>query len=155
MRMVLVTEVYILCIVIVAAILGGVVGWEREKANKPAGLRTHIIICASAALLTKLGMIIIDQFEILYGPAIQTDPLRILNALIVGVSFIGGGLIIKDQESLTVRNLTTAASLVMVASIGMTVALEQYVLAVGVTVLILVVSSIVVPTKKKKRVAKR
>jgi putative Mg2+ transporter-C (MgtC) family protein len=118
--------------------LGAVVGFEREVKDKPAGLRTHMLVAGATALLVALGGTIVDGFqEELGGNLVQADPIRIIEAVITGVSFLGAGTILRHRGTLQVEGLTTAASLLFVAALGVSVALSQGVLAVGATVLVL------------------
>jgi putative Mg2+ transporter-C (MgtC) family protein len=121
----------------VAMLLAGVIGLEREQAHKPAGLRTHMLVAGAAALLVILGDLVIHRYNRPeFIPGIRADPLRILSAVITGVSFLGAGTILRRVQTDKVEGLTTAASLLMVAAIGATVALGEPGLAVGVTVLV-------------------
>ena len=132
--------------VAVAAVFAGFVGLEREKAEKPAGLRTHMIIGSAAALLVSLGQVLVMHYEDLHiAPYLQTDPIRIIEAIIVGISFIGAGTILKREGVNDVRFLTTAASILMSAGIGIAVALDQYVIAAGVTILSLIINYTMLP----------
>lgn len=115
---------------VLAALLGGAIGWERERSRKPAGLRTNVLICVGAALLADLSLRAAAMTE---GPA---DPGRIAAQIVTGVGFLGAGTIIQGQGS--VIGLTTAATLWVVAAIGMAVGLGAIVEAVGTTVLVLV-----------------
>lgn len=116
---------------VLAAILGGAIGWEREQAHKPAGLRTNILICLGAALLTDLSTTIAAQAP---GPA---DPGRIAAQIVTGMGFLGAGSIIQSRGSVT--GLTTAATLWVVAAIGMSVGFGADIEAAGATVLVLIV----------------
>lgn len=100
---------------IVAAIgLGAVVGWERERANKPAGLRTHILVC----LGTTVFVIACS------GSGMDSDALsRVIQGIVTGLGFIGAGAILKRSDERDVRGLTTAAGLWMTAAIGVAVGL--------------------------------
>jgi len=126
----------------IAAILAGVVGLERELGAKPAGLRTHMIIGAVATLFVHMGQVAVREFlhELPPGININTDPLRIFEAIVVGVSFIGAGTIIRTPDGKSVQYLTTAASLLLSAGIGMAVGCQLYLLAVGVALLALVIT---------------
>jgi putative Mg2+ transporter-C (MgtC) family protein len=125
--------------VALAMLLGAVLGLEREIAHKPAGLRTHMMVAGAAALLVGLSDLIVHHFDVKMGhTVVQSDPLRIIEAVITGVSFLGAGTIIRRGSAQDMEGLTTAASLLFVAGVGVTVALSQWVLAVGVTVLALV-----------------
>lgn len=136
----LTAQLTILGVVAAAIVLGGLVGAEREAADKPAGLRTHMLVAGSAALLVSLGEAVIAEYGANAGGSfIRADPIRILEAVITGVAFLGAGTIIRPANRSAVEGLTTAASLLFVAGIGVTVALRQWFLAVGVTVLALVV----------------
>jgi len=123
-----------------AMLLGGVLAAERERQHKPAGLRTHMLVAGSAALLVTLGEVIILQNNRpeLVG-AVRADPLRILSAVITGVSFLGAGTIIRRHGPEDhVEGLTTAASLLMASGIGAAVALAQTAVALGATALVFV-----------------
>jgi putative Mg2+ transporter-C (MgtC) family protein len=121
---------------LLAMILGGAIGFEREKADKPAGLRTHMLVAGAAALLTGLGYILVSQTGI-EETFIQTDPIRIIEAIITGVTFLGTGTIIRHRGKNQVEGLTTAASLLLAAAVGISVALQQFVLASGATAIVI------------------
>lgn len=126
--------------VVFAMFLGGVMGLERELAQKPAGLRTHMLVAGASSLLVVLGEIMISNYST--GPvvdAIQADPIRIMEAIITGISFLGAGTIIFKSRHETVEGLTTAASILFAASIGITVALHRYILASILTVIAIVI----------------
>ncbi len=126
----------ILLYIIVSMLLGAAVGFDRELADKPAGLRTHMLVAGSATLLVALGQIIVREYQVDSG-IVSTDPIRIISAIITGVSFLGAGTIIRRGSAERVKGLTTAASLLFVASVGICVALSKLILAVGVTVIAL------------------
>ncbi|MCI0396071.1 MAG: MgtC/SapB family protein [Chloroflexi bacterium] len=123
----------------VAMLLGGVIGLEREVADKPAGLRTHMLVAGAAALLVGLGDVLIARFAMEDALLVRTDPVRIIEAIITGVSFLGAGTIFRHSASNKVKGLTTAASLLFVAGVGAATALEQFVLAIGGTFLVILV----------------
>lgn len=118
-----------------AAVLGAVVGLERELAAKPAGLRTNILICIGAELLTEASLGIASGFAT--HELIRADPGRIAAQIVSGIGFIGAGTILVARGG--VHGLTTAATLWVVAAIGITVGLRAYVEAIGATVLVLAV----------------
>jgi putative Mg2+ transporter-C (MgtC) family protein len=133
------TEFQILAYVAVAMLLGALIGLEREFKDKPAGLRTHMLVAGAAALLLSLGDVVTSHFQLeLGGQVVQADPIRIMEAVITGVSFLGAGTIIRSRAGGQVEGLTTAASILVAAAVGVCVALSQIVLAVGVTVLVLI-----------------
>lgn len=137
----LLTQSYILLDVGIALVLGGILGVEREWKQKPAGLKTNMIIAGSATLLVSLGRVVILDFsQLVEVEGLSVDPIRMVHAVVVGVSFIGAGTILKSTSETVVRYLTTAATILMSAGIGVSIALKQYVLAVGVTFLLIIVN---------------
>jgi putative Mg2+ transporter-C (MgtC) family protein len=120
--------------VAIAGGLAALLGWEREIARKPAGLRTHILVGAGAALLILLGDTAMLRFAATRGDSVvEADPVRVLQAVIVGISFLGAGTIVHARGA-AVEGLTTAASVLLTAAIGMAVALGREPLAAMVTV---------------------
>ncbi|MDP2957367.1 MAG: MgtC/SapB family protein [Longimicrobiales bacterium] len=115
---------------VLASILGGAIGWEREQSHKPAGLRTNILICMGATLLTDLSVRVAAQATGL------GDPGRIAAQIVTGVGFLGAGTILQSRGS--IMGLTTAATLWVVAAIGMAVGFAATIEAVGATFLVLV-----------------
>lgn len=124
--------------VALAMLLGGVIGFEREMADKPAGFRTHMLVAGASALLVGLADSMMVQFRIA-GSGVQTDPIRIVEAIVTGISFLGAGTIFRRDASEQVQGLTTAASILLCAAVGIAVALRQFVMALGVTILALIV----------------
>ena len=132
------TQYQILLKLVVAMFLGALLGLERELANKPAGLRTHMLVAGASALLVALAEFGVERFQVdLGGTLIRSDPIRILEAVIAGISFLGAGTIIRSQQDGSVEGLTTAASMLFIAAIGTAVALDRYILAGGATILAL------------------
>lgn len=115
---------------LLAAALGGLVGLEREMRRKPAGLRTSMFICLGSALFTLLSTELAQRF----GDPSST---RIASSLIPGIGFLGAGAIIRERGS--VVGLTTAATIFVLAGVGMAVGAGMYSLAVLTVLLILVV----------------
>lgn len=116
--------------------LGGAIGYERELKNRPAGFRTHMLVAGAAALLVGLGELIV-QDQVRTDELVQLDPIRLVEATIAGVAFIGAGTIFAARRGNTVSGITTAASLLMVAVIGIACGLGFGVAALGGTVLTL------------------
>src|SRR5258707_3159458 len=102
---------------LVSLVLGGLIGWERELHDKPAGFRTNTLICVGATLFT--------IFSIKIGTIPGTDSSRIAAQIVSGIGFLGAGAIIRRGEA--VLGLTTAATIWFVASIGMGVGAGYYV----------------------------
>jgi len=110
---------------LLAALCGALVGMEREKHGRPAGLRTHLLVALASCLM----MIISESVYLKYGQipgtsVLRIDPSRIAAQIVAGIGFIGAGVILKD--GLTVRGLTTAACLWFAAAIGMGFGLGVY-----------------------------
>ncbi len=135
-------ELNILLKVVVAVCLGGIIGIEREIARKPAGIRTHMFVTGAAALVMALSTVLINEFNQTFGK-VQSDPVRVIEAIIVGISFIGAGTVLKSEKDHNVYYLTTAASILFAAGIGITVALEKFALAISLTILVVLVNAAV------------
>ncbi len=137
-------QLFALLNIFIASILAGLIGYEREILHKPAGFRTHMIVGGAVALLVILGTEIVDQFESSFvNEIIRADPLRLIEAVVVGVSFIGAGTVLQNKKESNIRYLTTAASILFSAGIGIAVALRQYILAFGVTMMALLINHII------------
>jgi putative Mg2+ transporter-C (MgtC) family protein len=133
------TQFEILAYVVLAMLLGALIGLERETKSKPAGLRTHMLVAGAAALLVALGDVVIEHFaQDLDSSLVRSDPVRIMQAVVTGLSFLGAGTILRDRSKNRVEGLTTAASILFTAGVGMAVALEQFVLSIGATIIILI-----------------
>lgn len=123
---------------LLAAVLGAAVGIERELAAKPAGLRTQMIVASASALLVSLGFAVLESSQAEAArDVLRVDPLRTIEAVVTGVSFLGAGTIVRGGKD--VEGLTTAAALLLSASIGIAVAASHYALAIGVTLAALLV----------------
>lgn len=130
-----ITELQMLGKITIAALLGGLVGLEREFAERPAGLRTHMLVGMTAAFFVMLANLLLDSFE--PREILTADPVRVVEAIVVGISFLGAGTILKyrEQGERVVEGLTTSASILSVAAIGIAVALDAYILAAGAAIL--------------------
>ncbi|WP_127582466.1 MgtC/SapB family protein [Paenibacillus koleovorans] len=107
---------------LLAVLLGGLVGLEREQNNHAAGLRTHILVCLGAALIMLLSMYGFNEFVDEYN--VRMDPARLAANVITGIGFLGAGTIVFNGSSIS--GLTTAASLWVVAAIGLAVGAGFY-----------------------------
>lgn len=114
---------------VLALVLGGVIGWQRERADKPAGFRTNILVCVGAALYTLVSAV---GF---FGTG--ADPARVASNVVVGIGFLGAGTIWRT--GVTVQGLTTAATLWTVAAIGVSAGVGYYVGAIFTTVVVVAV----------------
>lgn len=114
---------------LLATALGAIVGYQREKAGKQAGLRTIILICVGAALFTLTSI---------YAFGAEADPSRIAAGIVAGVGFLGAGAIIRRDEGL-VAGLTTAATIWVIAAIGMAAGAGFYLISAVATLIILII----------------
>ena len=108
----------------VAALLGGAIGLERELRERQAGLRTHLVVSVGAALFTLVSAYGFHEFLVNNGELSRIDPTRIAAQIVSGIGFLGAGAIIR--QGLSVRGLTTAATLWLVAAIGMAAGAGYY-----------------------------
>ncbi len=118
---------------ILALILGGMIGFERERHNRPAGLRTHILVCTGSCLMM---MVSAYGFGEQLGESFVADPGRIAAGVVTGIGFIGAGTILQQRGG--VRGLTTAASIWVVAGVGLAVGIGFYLGGALTTVFVLV-----------------
>lgn len=129
--------IYEICIRIVLAMaIGGIIGWERENNNRPAGLRTHMLVAIGAAVVMLMGELSLEK----YADITTMDPTRLGAQVISGIGFLGAGTIMR--EGLTVRGLTTAASLWAVACLGLAAGGGFYEAAIGGTIAIILTLTI-------------
>jgi putative Mg2+ transporter-C (MgtC) family protein len=107
-----------------AAALGGVIGFERELREREAGLRTHMLVCLGSALFTIVSAYGFHEFLVAGGQIVRADPTRIAAQIVTGIGFLGAGAIIR--QGVSVRGLTTAATLWVAAAIGMAAGAGYY-----------------------------
>jgi putative Mg2+ transporter-C (MgtC) family protein len=119
-----------------AAVLGGAIGFERELRDREAGLRTHLLVCLGSALFTIVSAYGFREFLSSGDQVIRADPTRIAAQIVTGIGFLGAGAIIR--QGLSVRGLTTAATLWVAAAIGIAAGAGYYSGAVLGTVITLV-----------------
>ncbi len=122
-------EIEMMLRLLLAAALGAIIGYQRERAKKPAGLRTHTLICTGAALFTIASV---------YGFGIGADPARIAAGIVAGIGFIGAGAIFVRQGGI-VEGLTTAATIWAVAAIGLAAGAGLYIIATLTTAVVLII----------------
>jgi putative Mg2+ transporter-C (MgtC) family protein len=123
---------------ILAALAGGLVGFEREMRGRQAGFRTHMLVCLGSALV----MIVSTQVALIpwphrEGAVVHVDPARIAYGVMTGIGFLGAGAIIKN--GMVIRGLTTAAALWCIAAIGLAAGLGLYVVTIVATALVLLI----------------
>ena len=122
-------EIEMVLRLLLATALGAIIGYQRERAGKPAGLRTHTLICIGAALFTIAS---------LYGFGAVADPARVAAGIVAGIGFLGAGAIIRRGEGI-IEGLTTAATIWAVASIGLAAGAGLYLISAVTTTVILIV----------------
>ncbi len=122
---------------LLALLLGGLIGLERQLAKKPAGFRTYPLVCLGAALFTIISETMAFKYQTLSGNSLSFDPSRMASQIIVGVGFLGAGVIIFHRSK--IHGITTAASLWVTAAIGMALGFKLFNLAVIATCLVLIV----------------
>jgi putative Mg2+ transporter-C (MgtC) family protein len=125
----------ILIRLLIAALLGGIIGYEREAHSIAAGLRTHILIAMAAALFTSLAFEIFHNA--LEGGSENPDPIRAVEAVTAGIAFLGAGAIFQQRGS--VQGLTTGAGMWLAGAVGVCVALGYYLIAATVALFAVVV----------------
>jgi putative Mg2+ transporter-C (MgtC) family protein len=125
--------IFIAVRLLLALLLGGLIGLERERSNHAAGFRTHILVCIGSTLVMLLSMYGFSEF--VGENNVNMDPARLAAQVISGIGFLGAGVILRNGLSIT--GLTTAASLWVVAAIGLAIGAGFYLAAVICTVLVI------------------
>ncbi|MCU6707798.1 MgtC/SapB family protein [Paenibacillus sp. J5C_2022] len=121
---------------LLAALLGGVIGWERERRNKQAGLKTHLLVSVGSALIMLTSIYGFDS-ALVNHPNARFDPARLAAQVVSGIGFLGAGAILRRSNHV-ISGLTTAATLWVAAAIGLAVGSGFYIPAVAVTALVLI-----------------
>ena len=116
---------------VIAAVLGSLIGWERDRAGKSAGPRTMALVCASSAVIVAIGAAVGAEAQ--FG-----DPTRALHAVVTGIGFLGAGLIFTNRSGGT-QGVTTAATVFATAAMGVAVGLGFQVAGLGLTLIILAI----------------
>ncbi|SAL73822.1 MgtC/SapB transporter [Caballeronia terrestris] len=130
---------------VMAAALGSLIGFERERLSWAAGLRTHMLVCVGSALI-----MIVSAFgfaDALHGDHVSLDPSRMAAQVVSGIGFLGAGSILLRNE--IVRGLTTAASLWSVAAIGLAVGGGLYTASIAATIIILIILAGIKPLERR------
>ena len=127
---------------VVAAVLGGLLGFEREREGKPAGLRTHMLVALGAALFTIAPLAAGMNIE---------DASRVIQGVAAGVGFLGAGTILKAREQQEIHGLTTAAGVWLTAAVGISVGMGQVWIPAVAVVLALIILSALVYVESKLR----
>jgi putative Mg2+ transporter-C (MgtC) family protein len=125
---------------VIALAAGGIIGLERSYHGRPAGFRTHALVCVASTVLMILTVYHVKWFEASFLERVTIDPTRMAQGIMTGIGFLGAGVIMK--EGLTVRGLTTAASIWITAAIGILIGVGFYFPAGVATALTLIVLSV-------------
>jgi len=118
--------------ILAAAGLGAVLGWERETAEKPAGLRTHMMVAMGAAAFTLTSLFLFEQVAAANPKETNLDPIRVVEGVVGGIGFLGAGAIIQSRGS--VEGLTTAATIWVTGGIGAACAIGSIPIAATIVV---------------------
>lgn len=129
----------ILIRLLAALLAGGLIGFERAFNGRPAGLRTHSLVCMASSLLMLLTVYQWELLSTVDMNTVRVDPTRMAQGVMTGIGFLGAGVIMK--EKFTIRGLTTAASIWITASIGILLGMGFYIAGAAATVLTLIVLS--------------
>jgi putative Mg2+ transporter-C (MgtC) family protein len=123
---------YVMPKILIATICGFLVGWEREVKNKVAGLRTIVLICVGSTIFTLSSFIVAGMYDI--------DPTRILSTIVTGIGFLGGGVIMKNEDRIV--GITTAAFIWVISGIGILCGMGSVIMPIVLTIGLLIVSSL-------------
>jgi putative Mg2+ transporter-C (MgtC) family protein len=125
-------QVSVIIDAMIAAVLGSLIGWERDRAGKSAGPRTMALVGSASAAIVAIGAVVGAQAQ--FG-----DPTRALHAIITGIGFLGAGLIFTDKHSTGIQGVTTAATVFSTAAVGVAVGLGFQIVGAGLTLIILII----------------
>lgn len=126
--------------VVVAGLLGALIGFDREARHKPAGVRTHMLVAVGSALAVAASVLVVGDLS--EFPAARGDAVRVAAGVVTGVGFLGAGAIMRDRGR--VRGLTTAAGIWVTAAVGIATGFGFYVLAVGGTIITVIVVALLI-----------
>jgi putative Mg2+ transporter-C (MgtC) family protein len=123
-RSLLLQESEIALRLLTALLVGTILGFERSKAKKPAGIRTHSLVCIASTMISMVSAYGFGEF--ISSSSISMDPARLIVGVITGIGFLGAGIIWKDSSHGDVRGLTTAANIWAAAGLGIAIGLGHY-----------------------------
>ncbi len=132
--------VEVLVPLLVAMILGGLVGWNRELGDKPAGLKTHMMVALGAAAFTLVALRIFNN-TVNDGMLSGSDPIRIVEGVATGIGFLGAGSIIRNRGE--IQGITTAAGIWVVGGVGAACGARHFDIAVSATMLSLIILAVI------------
>ena len=142
-------EVELLVRLIAAAVFTGAIGWERETAHKSAGLRTHVLVGVASCLFVTLGISVAGDFPANQAGPVRIEPFALIQAVAVGIGFMGSGIVRMRTDDNRPQGLTTAASIWAASGVGLGAGFGKYVLAGGATLMLLFVLRVVEHFERK------
>jgi putative Mg2+ transporter-C (MgtC) family protein len=113
--------------ILISALLGFLIGWDRESKSKPAGLKTYMYVSVASTLLTLISIYSVEKFSSI-TPRTQMDPMRLTAQIVAGLGFLGAGVILKD--GLQVKGLTSAAMILFVGGVGIGIGAGFYAIVI-------------------------
>jgi putative Mg2+ transporter-C (MgtC) family protein len=125
--------------VMISAILGFIIGWDRESKSKPAGLKTYMYVCVASTLVTLISIYSVEKFSSI-NDRIMMDPMRLTSQIVAGLGFLGAGVILKD--GLQVKGLTSAAMILFVGGVGIGIGAGFYAIVIFTVVVSMVMAKI-------------
>ena len=131
-------EAEMLLRLLAAALFTGFIGWERETAGKSAGLRTHVLVGVASCLFVTIGLLVSSDY-VDSSSNVRIEPLSLIQAVAVGIGFLGSGIVRLKTNENRPQGLTTAASIWAAAGLVLTAGFGKYVLAGGTTLILLIV----------------
>lgn len=143
------TELQYIIRLVVAAVCGVLIGYERKNRSKVAGVRTHCVVACASALMMILSKYAYSDVMTMYGDLMKIDPSRIASGVVSGVGFLGAGMIFVQKQ--TVTGLTTAAGLWATSGIGMAIGAGLYLVGGAATMIILLIQVILHITPRLRR----
>lgn len=141
---------------LLATLVSGIIGWDREQRNHPAGIRTHILVCIGSCILALCQIAIclqalkMSQLHPFFSRVITANPARLIAQVVSGIGFLGAGTIVVTQHFVT--GLTTAASLWVTAALGIVIGMGYYEIAIPGSIIVIIVVILLNRMLKIKRV---
>ena len=136
-------EAELLIRLVAAAVFTGAIGWERETAHKSAGLRTHVLVGVAACLFVTLGISVAGDYPGNQAGPVRIEPFALIQAVAVGIGFLGSGIVRMRSDDNRPQGLTTAASVWAASGVGLGAGFGKYILAGGATLMLLFVLRVV------------
>jgi putative Mg2+ transporter-C (MgtC) family protein len=133
--------------VLISALLGFLIGWDRESKSKPAGLKTYMYVCVASTLITLISIFSVEKFSTMTDRTMM-DPMRLTAQIVAGLGFLGAGVILKD--GLQVKGLTSAAMILFAGGVGIGVGAGFYGIVTFTVVVSLIMAKIGNIVEKRK-----